>query len=78
MNHGVAISRVFNPDDHTHIELVKYPDRSGAMGLLAVMAAGDGPAIMRTLSSFWTFISSPRRVWKVLSRISRSIPSSCW
>jgi len=68
MNHGVAISRVFNPDDDTHIELVKYPDRSGAMGLLAVMAAGDGPAIQRTLSSFWTFISSPRRTWKVLSK----------
>ena len=68
MNQGVAISRVFNPDEHTHIELVKYPDRSGAMGLLAVMAAGDGPAIMRTLSSFWSFISSPRRTWAVLSR----------
>jgi cholesterol oxidase len=68
MNHGVAISRVFNPDEHTHIELVKYPDRSGAMGLLAVMAAGDGPALMRTLSSFWSFISHPLRSFRVMQK----------
>lgn len=68
MNHGVAISRVFNPDQHTHIELVKYPDRSGLMGLLAVMATGDGPAPLRTVRSFWTFITSSRQAYRVLSR----------
>lgn len=68
MNHGVAISRVFEPDDNTHIELVKYGDGSGAMGLLSTIAAGDGPAIVRTLKMMWNFITSPRKVWKVLSR----------
>jgi cholesterol oxidase len=29
LNNGVAISSYFNPDDHTHIEVVKYNDKSG-------------------------------------------------
>ncbi|MCB0756796.1 MAG: hypothetical protein KDB98_14440, partial [Flavobacteriales bacterium] len=68
MNHGLAISRVFNPDENTHIELVKYGDGSGAMGLLSVIAAGDGPAIVRTIKMLWNFITSPRKVWNVLRR----------
>jgi len=68
MNHGLAISRVFNPDDNTHIELVKYGDGSGMMSLLSVIAAGDGPAIVRTFKMLWNFISSPRKVFKVLRR----------
>jgi cholesterol oxidase len=31
MNNGVAISSVINPDEHTHIEIVKYPDGSNAL-----------------------------------------------
>lgn len=68
MNHGLAISRVFNPDENTHIELVKYGDGSGAMGLLSVIAAGDGPAIVRTIKMLWNFITNPRKVWNVLRR----------
>lgn len=68
MNHGLAISRVFNPDENTHIELVKYGDGSGVMGLLSVIAAGDGPALVRTFKMFWNFISSPRKVWNVVKR----------
>ena len=68
MNHGVAISRVFEPDENTHIELVKYGNGSGAMGLLSTVAAGDGPAPVRTLKMMWNFITSPRKVWNVLSK----------
>lgn len=68
MNHGVAISRVFEPDENTHIELVKYGDGSGAMGLLSTIAAGDGPAIVRTLKMAWNFITSPKKVWNVLTK----------
>ncbi|MCF6766349.1 GMC oxidoreductase [Thiotrichales bacterium 19S3-7] len=39
LNHGVAISSVFEPDEDTHIEIVKYPNRSSLMKMLA------GPAI---------------------------------
>ena len=31
LNNGVAISSVFKPDPHTHVEIVKYPDNSNAM-----------------------------------------------
>lgn len=68
VNNGVAISRVFEPDAHTHIELVKYGDGSGAMGLLAVMAAGDGPPIMRVAKSIWNTITQPRKAFNALRR----------
>lgn len=68
MNHGIAISRVFEPDPDTHIELVKYGDGSGMMSLLSTVAAGDGPAIVRTLKMMWNFITSPRKVWNVLTK----------
>jgi cholesterol oxidase len=68
VNHGVAISRVFEPDAHTHIELVKYGDGSGAMGLLAVMAAGEGPPLLRLAKSFWNAIIQPRKAINVLRR----------
>jgi cholesterol oxidase len=59
LNHGIAISSVFNPDDHTHIELCKFPDGSGAMVRLAVMAAGNGTPAVRTLKMFGNIITQP-------------------
>jgi cholesterol oxidase len=60
LNHGLAISTVFNPDEHTHIELCKYPDRSGAMNKLAVMAAGNGSPLVRTLKMIGNCFTHPR------------------
>lgn len=68
MNHGLSISRVFEPNDSTHIELVKYPDGSGMMGLLSVIAAGDGHPIVRTLKMLWNFITSPIKVFSAVMR----------
>jgi len=68
VNHGVAISRVFEPDAHTHIELVKYGDGSGAMGLLAVMAAGEGHPLLRVAKSIWNTVTHPRKALNVLRR----------
>ncbi len=59
LNHGLAISSVFNPDEHTHIELCKFPDKSGAMIRLAVMAAGNGHPIVRTLKMIGNCIIHP-------------------
>jgi cholesterol oxidase len=59
LNHGLAISSVFNPDDHTHIELCKFPDGSGAMVRLASMAAGNGNPAVRTLKMFGNMITQP-------------------
>jgi cholesterol oxidase len=59
LNHGLAISTVFNPDVHTHIELCKYPNRSGAMNKLAVMAAGSGSPLVRILKMMGNCIMHP-------------------
>ncbi|QOI98915.1 MAG: GMC family oxidoreductase [Flammeovirgaceae bacterium] len=59
LNHGLAISTVFNPDDHTHVELVKFPDKSGAMTRLAIMAAGSGTPVVRTLKMIGNCIIHP-------------------
>jgi cholesterol oxidase len=31
MNNGLAITSVIHPDDHTHVEIVKYPDGSNSL-----------------------------------------------
>lgn len=59
LNHGLAISSVFNPDEHTHIELCKFPDKSGAMIRLAVMVAGKGNPFVRTLKMLGNIILRP-------------------
>lgn len=63
LNHGLAISTVFNPDEHTHIELCKYPNKSGAMNKLAVMAAGNGSPFVRTLKMIGNGMRHP---WDLL------------
>jgi len=59
LNHGVAISTIFDPDEVTHIELCKFPDGSGAMMRLASMAAGNGTPIVRTLKMVGNIITQP-------------------
>ncbi|MEK6782130.1 MAG: GMC oxidoreductase [Bacteroidota bacterium] len=59
LNHGIAISSVFNPDENTHIELCKYPDGSGAMIRFAVMAAGNGTPLIRTAKMIGNMVTKP-------------------
>lgn len=59
LNHGIAISSIFNADDNTQIELCKFPNGSGAMTRLAVMAAGNGSPPVRTLKMFGNVITQP-------------------
>ena len=59
LNNGLAISTVFHPDEHTHIELCKFPDHSGAMVRLAVMAAGNGNPFVRTLKMIGNILAHP-------------------
>ncbi len=43
-SHGVAITSSFHPDEHTHVEPVRYGKGSNAMSLLqTVLTDGDGP-----------------------------------
>jgi len=39
MNNGLAITSVINPDANTHIEIVKYPDRSNALKWFFTLSA---------------------------------------
>jgi cholesterol oxidase len=43
-SHGIAITSSFHPDDHTHVEPVRYGKGSNAMALMqTVLTDGDGP-----------------------------------
>jgi cholesterol oxidase len=59
LNHGVAITSIFNPDEHTHIEVVKFPDRSDSMFRLATFATGPGAPIVRTVKLIGNILSKP-------------------
>lgn len=59
LNNGVAISSVFNPDPNTHIELCKFPNKSGAMVRLGVMAAGEGNPLVRIGKSIFNALRHP-------------------
>ena len=59
LNHGIAINSIFDPDESTHIELCKFPDGSGAMQKLGVMAAGNGSAPVRTAKMIGNMLTHP-------------------
>lgn len=66
LNHGVAISSVFNPDDHTHVEIVKYSDGSDALARLSTLATGEGRPLIRTAKMIGNIITKPGAVLKLL------------
>jgi cholesterol oxidase len=66
LNHGIAISSIFNADDNTQIELCKFPNGSGAMTRLAVMAAGNGTPPVRTLKMIGNVITQPGKFLRSL------------
>ena len=59
LNHGIAINSIFDPDENTHIELCKFPDGSGAMQKLGVMAASNGSAPVRTAKMIGNMLTHP-------------------
>ncbi len=59
LNHGVAITSIFNPDDDTHIEIVKYSDGSGVMGKLATIATDGNQPQIRFFKWIWNLITHP-------------------
>ncbi len=59
LNNGIAISSYFNPDNHTHIEIVKYNNDSGAMGRLGTLATGEGNGFVRTTKLILQIIKHP-------------------
>ncbi|HSL07598.1 MAG TPA: GMC family oxidoreductase [Pseudonocardiaceae bacterium] len=64
---GVAITSSFHPDEHTHIEPVRYGRGSNAMGLLQTLAT-DGASDTPRWRQFVRFIARhPVRVMRLLS-----------
>jgi cholesterol oxidase len=57
LSKGVAIGSGFYLDDHTHIEAVRYPKGSDAMGILATLLTGGRPGWTRIFSWLGTLAS---------------------
>ncbi len=57
---GVAITSSVHPNDHTHIEPVRYGKGSNAMGAMSVLQVPYGGRAPRWLSS-WSTASGTRR-----------------
>ena len=67
MNNGLAITSVFSPDKHTHVEIVKYPDNSNAMKwFFGLSARGAGSSIRRTLNLIGKTITHPGQFLKTI------------
>jgi len=73
MNNGLAITSVFNPDEQTHIEIVKYPDGSNAMKSFFGLATGgtNNPKI-RPFKLLWKTLVHPRLFIKILFNLKWS------
>ncbi len=60
MNHGIAISSIFQADKDTHIEIVKFPDGSNSMKLLGTIATGNASnGFIRTLKMMGNLMLHP-------------------
>jgi cholesterol oxidase len=67
LNNGLAITSVFSPDRFTHVEIVKYPDKSNAMKWffgLSVTAAASSAG--RSWKLFLKTIEHPRMFLKTV------------
>jgi len=69
VNHGIAITSYFNPDDNTHIEVCKYNDESGVMGRLAVLATGEGNGFVRSAKLLGNVVTKPWQAFKAATNV---------
>lgn len=67
MNNGLAITSVFEPDEHTHVEIVKYPDRSDALKwFFGLSVGGASSPLLRTMKLAVKTLSHPAAFMKTL------------
>lgn len=60
LNNGLAITSVFSPDRFTHVEIVKYPDKSNVMKwFFGLSVAGASTPLKRTLLLLKKSITHP-------------------
>lgn len=58
---GVAITSSIHPEPRTHIQPVRYPKGSSALGLLGTILTDGGPGISRPLRWVWQVLRHPLR-----------------
>ncbi len=56
---GIAISSSIHPEPHTHLQLVRYPKGSNAMGLLGTLLVDGGGRVPRPLRFLAAIIRHP-------------------
>ncbi len=67
LNNGLAITSVFRPDHHTHVEVVKYPDNSNAMKwFFGLSARGAETSSGRSWNLFVNTLSHPFQFLKTV------------
>jgi cholesterol oxidase len=60
LNNGLAITSVFSPDPYTHVEIVKYPDKSNALKwFFGLAVGGEGSSLKRTAKLFIKSFTHP-------------------
>lgn len=74
LNYGVAISSGFYPDPQTHVELVKFPDKSGAMLRLGSLAVDGHQPVVRFAKWLGLILTSPLQTARLL--LSANLPKS--
>ncbi|HKI44637.1 MAG TPA: GMC oxidoreductase [Balneolales bacterium] len=66
LNNGVAITSVFSPDEHTNVQICKYPDGSGMMGRLATLAADHPTPVNRFFKMIGVLFTHPGQLLRML------------
>ena len=66
---GIAITSSVHPDDHTHIEVVRYAKGHDAMGLMPVMLTDGDGKMPRLLRYIGNVISHPIEFFKALNPV---------
>jgi cholesterol oxidase len=56
---GIAITTSFHPDEHTHVEVVRYSEGSDALAPLATLLTDGGPGIPRPLKYVKNVLTQP-------------------
>ena len=64
---GIAITSSIHPDEHTHIEPVRYPKGSNSMGLLGTLLVDGGGRVPRQLRFLGQVARHPLRFLRSLS-----------
>lgn len=64
---GIAISSSIYPNEHTHVEGVRYPRGSNAMSLLSTILVDGGGRVPRILRFFGQILKHPVRFLRSLS-----------